>query len=160
MTELPPVQVKRAGPLAVIIPAGTLGQDSTGPLAKTVSAVLKTDIKVVAISMQDVSSLLSEGIRTIVTLRDEAADNKKDFHVCDLPVEVRYTLKITNLLEFLNHVNSLSEILSRYKVTAKQLKTMKMPELRNAESNDTDAPAENKKKRPHPHKYQLFGDED
>ena len=155
MTEIAAVKVKRSGELTVVIPTGTLGQDSTGPLALAVAAVLKTDVKVVVVSMQDVSSLLSEGIRTTVTLRDDTVDSKKEFYICDLPVEVRYTLKITNLLEFLNHVDSLGDILKKYKITPQQLKPIELPDNH---LSDADTAQPKDKQRPRPHQPKVFGD--
>jgi anti-anti-sigma factor len=109
-------KIKRTGSIAILEPVGELRRESSEVLAEALDKALALQgIDTVVISFKEVTALLSEGIRRLVTLRDQALKAKCRFHITDLPPDVRYTLKITNLLEFLNHVDVLNEIVEKKK---------------------------------------------
>lgn len=105
------VHVRRAGPVAVITPEGEVRREEEERLDHAVGLTLRDDIQVVIISFRHVTVLMSDGIRLLVALRDKACDAGKEFYITDLPKRVYYTLKISNLLGFLNHVDTLRNIL-------------------------------------------------
>ena len=111
-----PVRVKQAGCIALVFPEGELRQDATQPLIDAVTALLSGDTRVIVISMREVTALLSEGIRALVMLRDRVAAAEREFRLTDLSADVRYTLQVTNLLEFLHHVKTADAVLEEHQV--------------------------------------------
>ncbi len=109
-----PVCVKQAGSVALVLPEGELRQDATQPLIDAVTDLLSGDTRVIVISMREVTALLSEGIRALVMLRDRVTAAEREFRLTDLPADVRYTLQVTNLLEFLHHVKTADAVLEEH----------------------------------------------
>lgn len=106
-----PPRCQKAGSVGVIYPTGILQRDTMDEVCALAMDFMFTDIHILVISFRDVTALLSEGIRLLVNIHDKVESLKKVLHVCDLPKEVHYTLKITNLLQFLGHKDSLALLL-------------------------------------------------
>lgn len=104
------ITVERNGAAATLIPTGDLHREESNQITQLFDQILASDATAIIVSFREVTALLSEGIRCLVTLRDKAAEAGKDFYITELPFEVRYTLKITNLLEFLNYVETPDQI--------------------------------------------------
>ena len=153
-----PTLIKRAESMALVLPSGELRQGTTDEFIDAVTHASGLDVKTVVVSMREVTALLSEGIRSLVMLRDQVTDAGQTFYLTDLPVDVRYTLKITNLLEFLNHVDTAEEILQPAGLDLGAFEEVSREEPAAPEPADTPAPAtEDKPKRRLPRKYQAFG---
>lgn len=78
----------------------------------------------VLISFAEATALLSEGIRCLIAARDDVAGAEKKFYIVDLPPDIAYTLRITNLLEFLNHRETLADALKECGTGADQLQSV------------------------------------
>lgn len=108
--------------IAVITPDGELRRESSNALQSAVDqAIEHTEVQAVVISFREVTALMSEGIRLLVALHDRVQSVGKQFHITDLPHEVKYTLDITRLLDFLNHVETLDQVLHKYKTASSDL---------------------------------------
>ncbi len=125
-TKPPPpalnVSVMKAQRVAVLFPSGTLHREGTETLLKIVDQVASKMASTVVVSFSEVTGLLSEGIRLLITIRDCVDESGKKFYITDLSHDMQYTLKITNLLEFLNHVKTLDEILESEETSRRELR--------------------------------------
>lgn len=122
--------VKQAKDMAVLFLQGEIHRETSDELFRLVDEALGRGCKTVVFSFKDVAALLSEGIRCLVALQDHVSQKGKELVVTDLPKEVHYTLKITNLLEFLHYRESLDGILAASGLTQRDLKdpeTLKPP---------------------------------
>ncbi|MBN2712486.1 MAG: STAS domain-containing protein [Planctomycetes bacterium] len=121
MTEYP---LKVAGKVGVIYLSGELRRESSDKIWSDISIAITQEVDAIVLSFLNVDALFSEGIRMLVAVRDKVEASGKIMHIADLPPDVRYTLKITNLLEFLNHEETTAEALLKYKELEKNLKDM------------------------------------
>jgi anti-anti-sigma factor len=121
------MDIQQSGSVAVIFLEGELRRETSDLIWHAIEQTLNRRFEAVALSFSRVNALLSEGIRLLVASRDRVEQAGKTFHICDLPPEVRYTLKITNLLEFLNHMETTDDVLAKYSRPAGSLKPFEAP---------------------------------
>lgn len=117
--------IKQAGPVAVISPTGELRRGAATFFSQALDLALDTDASVIVVSLEAVTAIMSEGIRSLVIGHDKAGKAGKRLYITDLSSSVNYALKITNLLDFLNHVETLDNILAEHSLARADLAPLK-----------------------------------
>ncbi len=117
--------IRRAGPVAVISPTGELRRGAATFFIQALDLALDTDASVIVVSLEAVTAIMSEGIRSLVIGHDKAGKAGKRFYLTDLSATVNYALKITNLLDFLNHTETLDSILAEHSLARADLAPLK-----------------------------------
>lgn len=132
--------------LGVVFPSGIIHRETSESFTALFDAVMATPVPVIAVSFSQVKSLLSDGIRLLVVINDNARKAGKQFYITDLSREVKYTLQITNLLPTFAYVPTLNTIMAQCGVKDSDLKpleiliTQAVPDTA-TDGQDTGAPA-------------------
>ncbi len=111
------LSAKRAGPILLVAFAGEVSQKDFEGWLQGLELPGQDDLTTVVASLRDARSLDSEGIRCLVLLRDHVAQNEKAFHVTELPPNIRYTLQVADLLDFLHYLPELPPLLEGHSLT-------------------------------------------
>jgi len=110
------VDVTRLGPVALVELPAALSQKTLEAWDETLDLAGVPSLQAVIFSLRQIEKINSEGIRCLVLLHDEVMGADKAFHVAELRPDIRYALKIAEMLEFLSFVESLDDLLHRYGV--------------------------------------------
>jgi len=107
--------------LGVIYPAGVLQRESSQDFIAMFNAMLSSPVKVITVSFAEVKALLSDGIRTLIIMNDTARKQKKVFCITEMSKEVKYTLRITNILDLIPHCLAVNNVLTKMHIKAEDL---------------------------------------
>ncbi len=144
------MQIKTSGEVGLLYLDGVVHRETADDITTLFNIIKNSKINTIIISFNDVKALLSDGIRLMVSLSDSARKAGKNFYITDLPKEVKYTLKITNLLELLGYAGSSLQLLKENSIDESTLIPMKLPEAYTQNSGFEESSVEEKEQKTEP----------
>lgn len=121
------MHVKTSPEITVLYLSGIIHRETAEPITCAVEKAIANESRIIILSFERAKALLSDGIRLLISLCDKARAAGKEFHITDLPKEVKYTLQITNLLDLLGFAGSTISFLSDKKISAFSLNAEDIP---------------------------------
>lgn len=118
------MQIKSSGDFGILYLSGIVHRESADAIAQMFEQLKDAGARTIVISFNNVKALLSDGIRLMVSLADSARCENREFFITDLPKEVQYTLKITNLLPLLGYAGSSVNLLKEKSIDESSLKVI------------------------------------
>lgn len=109
------------GKVCVLFAEGVIHRETSDAFTAAFQTAMAMPTPVLVISFARAKSLLSDGIRTLVIMADQAHKAGKTFHITDLSKEIKYTLQITNLLPMLSYQPFLAAVLQKYGTSSAEL---------------------------------------